>query len=115
MLSTTLLIASLSTLVLGAPTVYNPKLHEPHTDIPTGLSPPSTAPSDTPLQLCISLVQCNFTALEERLYDVSTPSSANSGKRLSKEEVRLSCRVALPSLLIQPYSLSPTGRTTRQL
>lgn len=114
MISTTLLIAALSTLVLGAPTAYNLKLHESRTDLPASFSPTVVAPPATSLQLCIALVQHN-TAREERLYDVSTPSSMHYVKHLSKKEVRISYCVTLPSLPTQPYSPSSAGRPTPQL
>ncbi|OJT13601.1 Tripeptidyl-peptidase sed2 [Trametes pubescens] len=87
MISTSLLIASLFTLVFGAPTAYNLKLHESRTEIPAGFSLTGPAPPDTPLRLRIALVQNNFTALEEILYNVSTPSSANYGQYLSEKDL----------------------------
>jgi hypothetical protein len=39
------------------------------------------------LNLKIALTQSDLSGLEKALYDVSTPSSPNYGKHLSKEEV----------------------------
>ncbi|EIW52256.1 uncharacterized protein TRAVEDRAFT_75300 [Trametes versicolor FP-101664 SS1] len=83
MISTSLLIASaLSALVLGAPTPYNFNLPESRTDI-------SACFSIIGLALPDPLVQLNSRALAESLNDVSTPSSASYGKRLSKEVEQL--------------------------
>lgn len=64
------------------------QLHEARKGIPAGFSLHGAASPDTVLNLRMALVQSNFAGLEERLYDVSTPSSANYGKHLSKAEVR---------------------------
>lgn len=114
MISVALLIVSLATLVLCAPTAYESKLHESRTDIPASFSLTGAAPPDTPLPLRIALVPNTFPALEERLCDVSKPSRANYGKHLSKKEARPSHRVTFPSSGTQPYS-SSAGRTTHQL
>ncbi|KZT64349.1 subtilisin-like protein [Daedalea quercina L-15889] len=53
---------------------------------PSGFTLTGTASSDTPLTLKIALTQSNPSGLEEALYDVSTPSSANYGQHLSKDE-----------------------------
>lgn len=63
------------------------QLHEVRKGIPAGFSLHGAASPDTVLNLGMALVQSNFAGLEERLYDVSTPSSANYGKHLSKAEV----------------------------
>ncbi|EIW61085.1 subtilisin-like protein [Trametes versicolor FP-101664 SS1] len=63
------------------------QLHEARRGIPAGFSIHGAAAPDTVLNLRMALVQSNFAGLEERLYDVSTPSSANYGKHLSKAEV----------------------------
>lgn len=67
---------------------YTLQVHEARSKIPAGFSSHGAASSDTMLNLRIALVQSDFAGLEERLYDVSTPSSANYGKHLSKTEVR---------------------------
>ncbi|KAI0628873.1 family S53 protease [Trametes polyzona] len=87
MVATSLFVASLFTLALGTPMGRNLKLHEAREAIPAGFSLRGAASPDTTLKLRIALVQNNFAELEQRLYDVSTPSSANYGNHLSKEEV----------------------------
>ena len=55
--------------------------------VPSGFELVATAPADQTIPLRIALVQNNIAGLEEALYDVSTPGSANYGNHLSKEEV----------------------------
>ncbi|KAI0294289.1 family S53 protease [Multifurca ochricompacta] len=45
------------------------------------------AADDTPLRLRLSLVQSDIKGLQDKLLDVSTPSSSNYGKHLSEAEV----------------------------
>ncbi|KAI0355217.1 family S53 protease [Trametes cingulata] len=87
MVAVSLLVASLFTLALGKPMARNLQVHEAREDIPAGFSLRGAASPDTTLKLRIALVQGNFAELEQKLYDVSTPSSANYGQHLSKEEV----------------------------
>ena len=88
MVATGLLIASLFALALGKPMGRNLQVHEAREDVPDGFSLQGAASPDTTLKLRLALVQSDFAGLEERLYDVSTPSSANYGNHLSKAEVR---------------------------
>ncbi|KAF7974910.1 hypothetical protein HWV62_11073 [Athelia sp. TMB] len=55
--------------------------------VPAGFEKLAVAPANRTIPLRIALVQNNIAGLEKALYDVSTPSSANYGKHLSKEEV----------------------------
>ncbi|KAI0657113.1 family S53 protease [Cubamyces menziesii] len=87
MVATGLLIASLFALALGKPMGRNLQVHEAREDVPDGFSLQGAASPDTTLKLRLALVQSDFAGLEERLYDVSTPSSANYGNHLSKAEV----------------------------
>lgn len=88
MVASALLLASLLTLALGKPTARNLRIHESLQGAPTGFSLTGSADPNQTLKLRLALVQGNTAELERRLYDVSTPSSANYGKHLSKEEVR---------------------------
>lgn len=63
-------------------------VHESLAGVPDGFSLRSTALPEQTLKLRIALAQSNAAELERRLYDVSTPDSANYGKHLSKAEVR---------------------------
>ncbi|KAI0823806.1 family S53 protease [Trametes gibbosa] len=87
MVATVLFVASLFTLAIGKPMSRNLKVHEAREEIPAGFSLRGSASPDTTLKLRIALVQSNFAELEQRLYDVSTPSSPNYGLHLSKDEV----------------------------
>lgn len=82
-----LFFSSLIALALDKPTARSMKLHESRESIPHGFSLRSPAHPDQTLKLRIALVQNNVAELERRLMDVSTPSSANYGKHLSKAEV----------------------------
>ncbi|KAI0713828.1 family S53 protease [Earliella scabrosa] len=83
-----LLLVSLITLALGKPTARVMKLHESRVSIPDGFSLRGAAEPESTIKLRLALVQSNFPELERRLMDVSTPSSANYGKHLSKAEVQ---------------------------
>ncbi|KAH9857435.1 family S53 protease [Lenzites betulinus] len=87
MVATSLFVAALITLAVGKPMSRNLKVHEAREEIPDGFSLQGSAAPDTTLKLRIALVQSNFAELEQKLYDVSTPSSPNYGAHLSKEEV----------------------------
>lgn len=55
---------------------------------PAGFAMQSAASADQTIPLRIALKQSDIAGLEAKLYDVSTPKSANYGKHLSKAEVR---------------------------
>ncbi|KAI0943204.1 hypothetical protein AcW1_002423 [Taiwanofungus camphoratus] len=86
MAATTFLVASLFTLALGKPLARNMRVHERRDSPPAGYTLVGSASPDTMLSVRIALTQSNPTGLEEALYDISTPSSSNYGKHLSKEE-----------------------------
>ena len=56
-------------------------------DLPVGFAHQGAAPADQVIPLRIALKQTDIAGLEAKLYDVSTPGSANYGNHLSKEEV----------------------------
>ena len=89
MVASGLLLASLVTFALGKPTPGNLKVHETRKGAPTGFSLTGSADPKQTLKLRLALTQSNTAELERKLYDVSTPSSANYGKHLSKSEVCL--------------------------
>lgn len=87
-----MLSSSVFALVAVASALANPvrrdlQVHESRADIPAGFTLTGPAPSDQVLTLRLALVQNDPAGLVDALYDVSTPSSANYGKHLSKEEV----------------------------
>ena len=62
-------------------------LHERRDDVPDGFTMQGAAPASTTLNLRLALAQTDIKGLQDKLMDVSTPSSANYGKHLTKEEV----------------------------
>ncbi|EJF58006.1 family S53 protease [Dichomitus squalens] len=88
MVASGLFLASLIALALGKPTARNLKLHESRPSAPNGFSLVGSADSNRTLKLRLALAESNFSELERKLYDVSTPKSANYGKHLSKAEVQ---------------------------
>lgn len=68
--------------------------------IPDGWVHNGPAPDITLLNLRIALIQSNPSGLQKALYDVSTPSSPNYGKHLTKEEVRRFIPPRRPAYLI---------------
>ncbi|CDO75036.1 hypothetical protein BN946_scf184640.g11 [Trametes cinnabarina] len=83
-----LLLASLCLLAIGKPTERSLQVHESRSVVPQGFSLYGAPSGETTLKLRIALVQSDFAGLEEKLYDVSDPSSPNYGNHLSKEDVR---------------------------
>ncbi len=86
-----LFFVSLFALALSKPMARDMKLHESREGIPEGFSLRGAAQPKQTIKLRIALVQSNFAELERKLMDVSTPSSANYGKHLSKAEVCSTC------------------------
>lgn len=83
---------SLCLLASGTPLSDNRKVLAKRDTPPAGYTLTRPASPDTLLKLRIALVQSNAAGLEEALYDVSTPTSPNYGRFLTKEEVCLSCQ-----------------------
>ncbi|RDX47318.1 family S53 protease [Lentinus brumalis] len=83
-----LFFVSLFALALSKPMARNMKLHESREGIPEGFSLRGAAQPEQTIKLRLALVQSNLAELERKLIDVSTPSSANYGKHLSKAEVQ---------------------------
>ena len=63
-------------------------LHERRDGVPEGFTSKGPAPGNATLRFRIALVQNDIEGLQTKLMDVSTPSSAQYGRWLSKEEVR---------------------------
>ncbi|KAF7357217.1 Family S53 protease [Mycena sanguinolenta] len=87
MTASSLFLASLLSLAAASPAFQNFVLQESLNSAPSGFSTSGPAADSTTLNLRIALASSNFAGLEQALYDVSTPSSANYGKHLSKAEV----------------------------
>ena len=88
MLVSTLLAVCLPVLVHGKPLARSLQVHEAIKAAPPAFQVVGPAASDATLDLRIALVQGDMAGLEKALMDVSTPSSAQYGQHLSKEEVR---------------------------
>lgn len=82
-------ILSLLGNVLAIPSISRAmQVHESRASAPSGFSLAGTPSAGTMINLRINLAQNDIDGLVDKLYDVSTPSSNNYGKYLSKEEVR---------------------------
>ncbi|PCH35756.1 subtilisin-like protein [Wolfiporia cocos MD-104 SS10] len=90
MASASLMLALLSLGALGKHLQRDLQIHEFRESIPTGYTLTGPASSDAMIDLRIALVQNDTAGLIDALYDVSTPSSSDYGKHLSKEEVEAS-------------------------
>ncbi|VDB99691.1 unnamed protein product [Peniophora sp. CBMAI 1063] len=77
----------LPALALAAPSKRNMVVHESRESIPSGFTKVGNAPADQAITLRLALKQGDMAGLEERLFAVSTPSSAEYGKFLTKEQV----------------------------
>lgn len=84
-----LVLASLIAGIYASPTFSNLVVHESITNAPDGFSKVGAASADQMLNLRIALVNSDIAGLEDKLFAVSTPSSALYGQHLSKEEVRI--------------------------
>ena len=85
-----LVISSLLTYVAGNPLGRRAmQVHESRSEIPDGFAKTGTPSPDTVINFRIALAQTDPDGLTDALYDVSTPSSANYGNHLTKEEVRI--------------------------
>lgn len=82
-------VLSLVALSLATPVIHNLQVHESIGNAPTGFSLKGYASPATMLNLQVALVQNDLGGLIDKLTDISTPSSSNYGKWLSKEEVRI--------------------------
>ncbi|KAA1474739.1 family S53 protease [Dentipellis sp. KUC8613] len=88
MVRLTLVLASLVSVACATPFVARTMhVHERRDNVPSGYVEDGPAPADHVLSLRLALVQNDFSALENKLYAVSTPGNAEYGQHLSKEEV----------------------------
>ncbi|CCM03035.1 uncharacterized protein FIBRA_05152 [Fibroporia radiculosa] len=81
-----LVLLSLAAFVLGKPVERSLEVHESRATVPPGFTLIGPAPAQTVLNLRLALTSSDTDGLIKTLYDVSTPSSANYGQHLSKEE-----------------------------
>lgn len=101
MVAAGLLLASLASLVLGSPiqSENGMRVLGRRDNPPSAFSWTSLATPETVLNLKFALAQSDPAGLEQALYDVSDPTSANYGKHLTKEAVRFHCYTLLFSSL----------------
>ena len=82
------ILASLLSGAFASPTFSNLVVHESISDAPDGFSKVGSARAGQMLNLRIALVNSDIAGLEDKLFAVSTPSSALYGQHLTKEEVK---------------------------
>ncbi|KAH9858512.1 family S53 protease-like protein [Lenzites betulinus] len=89
MVAAGLLFFAAFSFALGRPTSPDElRIHDRRSDAPPGFKYLGQAHPDTVLNLRIALPQSDPAGLEAALYDVSTPSSTNYRKHLSKAEAQ---------------------------
>ncbi|KAJ6519080.1 family S53 protease [Mycena sanguinolenta] len=76
-----------SLLSLAAASPVSRVLHSSRSSAPSGFASLGAAPADQSLKIRFGLASNNAPGLEKALLDVSTPSSANYGKHLTKDQV----------------------------
>jgi tripeptidyl-peptidase-1 len=106
MVSSTLFWSSLFSLALAKRLTTPMVLQDSRSEVPLGFSRRGAAPSDQSLTLRIALASNNITGLEKVLLDISTPSSPNYGKYLTKDEVRSTFPYMVAILLIPSFNYS---------
>jgi tripeptidyl-peptidase-1 len=77
----------LSTLAGAIPTPEQMVVHNSRPAAPKGFVAQGNAPAEQTIDIRIALASSDMAGLEKALMDVSTPTSANYRKFLSKEEV----------------------------
>ncbi|KAJ7509870.1 family S53 protease [Mycena galericulata] len=87
MVATTLFWSSLFSLAAASPGIKPRILQQSRSSAPQGFASLGAAPATQTLNLRIALASKDVSGLETALLDVSTPSSANYGKHLTKDEV----------------------------
>jgi len=87
MLSKSFIALSLALLSIASPVADTMVIHNSRQAAPVGFKASGPAPSEQTIDIRIALASNNIAGLEAALYDVSTPSSANYRKFLSKEQV----------------------------
>jgi tripeptidyl-peptidase-1 len=88
MVATTLFWSSLFALVAGSPISRRRVLQSSRGSSPHGFVSLGAAQATQPIELRFALASQDIAGLEKALLDVSTPSSPNYGKHLTKAEVR---------------------------
>ncbi|KAI0261766.1 subtilisin-like protein [Gloeopeniophorella convolvens] len=87
MVKTLAVLSSLITLALAAQVKRDMRLHERRDNVPKGFTSKGPAPADTTLSLRIALAQIDIEGLQDRVLEISSPSSAEYGQWLSKDDV----------------------------
>ncbi|KAJ7186973.1 subtilisin-like protein [Mycena filopes] len=114
-----LFLASLLSVVAAAPAFHGFVLQRTLTNAPLGFTNAGPADDSSLLNLRIALSSSDVSGLEKALLDISSPSSPNYGKHLSKAEVNAfvaptdeattAVQTWLASHGLAPESTSPAG------
>lgn len=83
------ILVSLLSLAGASPMPRMMRVHARRDSAPAGFIRAADASPDTTIKLRLALAQSNPAGLEDALYAVSTPSSEQYGKYLTREEVSL--------------------------
>lgn len=92
------LVSVLAALVAAVPHPF--VIHEAINGAPEGFVHAGTPSPNTELTLRIGLVQNNILGLQDKLIEISTPSSKTYKQWLSTEEVRVRISITMLSYLI---------------
>lgn len=87
MLTPAVFVSALAAVALSSPTRRTLNVHDRRDAVPQGFAAKGPTSADTVVKLRIGLTAKNIAGLEDKLFDVSTPSSLNYGKYLTYEEV----------------------------
>ncbi|KAF8216791.1 family S53 protease [Mycena galopus ATCC 62051] len=87
MVFTILLWTSLCSLAAASPLLHSRILHSGRSIAPQGFTSLGAAPANQSIKLRFALTSNDVPGLEKALLDVSTPSSANYGIHLTRDEV----------------------------
>ncbi|ETW78237.1 serine protease S53 [Heterobasidion irregulare TC 32-1] len=91
------------------------RVHERRDSPPSGYANSGPASPNDTVHLRFALAQSNFQGLEDALYDVSTPSSAQYRRHLSKEEVEKFVAPTAETVLAVDGWLSSNGLTSTKV
>lgn len=87
MVAASVLYLSFLALVLAKPARRSFVVHDQRDSAPQGFVQVGPAPADSIINLRLGLFSNDISGLEDVLYAVSTPKSAQYGQYLSKDEV----------------------------
>ncbi|KAA1474745.1 family S53 protease [Dentipellis sp. KUC8613] len=116
MIASSFILASLLAFACASPLVSdNLHVHERRDGVPAGFVQDGPAPDGYTFTMRLALVENNRAGLEQKLYAVSTPDSADYGKHLSKEEVEALISPAPESIAAVTAWLSSHGLSAQSV